>query len=148
MLKKKLLCLALVQSVGFSSQRKTASYSSQSLAYLQLVSMKIVAILVILCRSAHRNNSNYIPLLIALYMYSAGARDDASTLLNHLGLSVSYDVLQKRLKDITNNSQLWIKEQLSNCRLVGSWDNFEYRENMYDERTGNKVKFRSVTMAL
>lgn len=66
--------------------------------------MKIVAILVILCRSAHRNNSNYLPLLIALYLYSAGARVSAITLLNHLGLSVSSDVLQKKLKDITTSS--------------------------------------------
>lgn len=103
---KALLLSALVQSVGPFSQRKTASYSSQSSAYLQLVSIKIVAILVIPCRSAHRNNNNYIPLLIALYMYSAGTRVDAITLFNHLGLSVSYDILQKRLKDIINNSQL------------------------------------------
>lgn len=35
--------------------------------------MKLVAILVILCRTAHRNNSNYLPSMIALYLYSAGA---------------------------------------------------------------------------
>lgn len=62
----------------------------------QLAATKIVAILVILCRSANRNNSNYLPLQIALYVYSAGARVDAITLLNHLGPSVSYDVLQKK----------------------------------------------------
>lgn len=63
--------------------------SSSSSTYSHLVSMKIVAILVILCHSAHRNKSNYIPLLIALYLYSAGARVDAINLLNHFGLSVS-----------------------------------------------------------
>lgn len=62
----------------------------------QLAATKIIAILVILCGSAHRNNSNYLPLLIALYVYSAGARVNAITLLNHLGPPVSYDVLQKK----------------------------------------------------
>lgn len=33
-------------------------------------------------------------------------------------------------------------------RLVGSWDNFDYRENVHGERVGDTVKFRSVTMAL
>lgn len=136
---------SMIMSVGPSS-RQTLSASNAN--YSQLISMKIVAILVILCRSAHRNNSNYVPLLIALYMYSAGARVDAITLLNHLGLSVSYDVLQKKLHNMTKSTIMWIKRQGSNRKLVGSWDNFEFRENMHGERTGDTVKFRSVTMAL
>lgn len=71
--------------------------------YFRLVGIMIVTILVILCRSAHRNNSNYIFLLIAIYMYSAGAQVDIITLLNHLGLSVSYDILQKKLKEVTTS---------------------------------------------
>lgn len=68
---------------------------------MQYSEMKFVAILAILCRSAHQNNSNYLPLFVALYLYSAGVKIDAITLLNYLGLSVLYDVLQKRLKAIT-----------------------------------------------
>ena len=110
--------------------------------------MKLLAILVILCRSAHRNNSNYFPLLVAIYLYSAGAKVDAITLLNHLGLSVSYNVLLKRLRSIMSSSAAFIKQQATNCKLVGTWDNFEYRENVAGERIGDIVKFRSVTMAL
>lgn len=121
------------------SSRRTSSTSSA--AYSRLVGMKIVTILVILCRSAHRNNSNYIPLLIAIYMYSAGAQVDAITLLSHLGLSVSYDILQKKLKEVIISTIIWIKSQGSNRKLVGSWDNFEFRENVHGERTGDKVKF-------
>lgn len=32
--------------------------------------------------------------------------------------------------------------------LIGTWDNFEYRENVHGERVGDKVKFRSITMTL
>lgn len=113
-----------------------------------LVSMKIVAVLVILCRSAHRNNSNYFHLLIALYLYSAGAKIDVITLFNLLGLFVSYKVLQSKLKDITLMSKQWIKQQANNRQLVGTWDNFEFRENVHGERVGDLVKFRSITMAL
>lgn len=91
------LITSLVVRVGPESSR----YSSNA----HIVSMKLVAILVILCRSAHRNNSNYIPLLIALYFYSSGARVDAITLLNQFGLSVSYDMLQRKVHSITSMSK-------------------------------------------
>lgn len=71
---------------------------------LHLITMKLIAILIILCRLVHQNNSNYLPLFIALYFYSLGAYVNAITLLNHLGLSVLYDVLQKKLNDITSSS--------------------------------------------
>lgn len=129
------------------SQMGPLAKSSNSASH-HLGEMKLVTVLVILCRSAHRNNSNYLPLLIALYLYSAGARVDAITLLNHLGISVSYNTLQRKLKNISSESVRWIKMQATNPKLVGTWDNFEYRENVNGERVGDKVKFRSITMAL
>lgn len=132
-------------TVGPSSQQ---TFSTSSAVYFQLIGIKIVVILVTLCCSTYQNNSNYIPLLIAIYIYLVGARVDAITFFNHLGLSVSYDVLQKQLKKVTTLSISWIKSQGLNCKLVGSWDNFEFCENVHGERTGDKVKFRSVTMAL
>lgn len=69
-----------------------------------LVSIKLMVILVVLCRSAHWNNSSYFPLLIALYFYSFDTCIDAITFLNHLGLSVSYDTFQYKLKSILSAS--------------------------------------------
>lgn len=43
---------------------------------------------------------------------------------------------------------MWIKEQATNHKFVGIWDNFEDCENVYGECIGDMVKFRSVTMAL
>lgn len=68
--------------------------------------IKVIAILSILCRSTYCNNSNYLPLFIPLYLYSARARIDAITLLNYLGISVLYDVLQKKLKEIISLSMV------------------------------------------
>lgn len=81
-----------------------------------------------------------------MYLYSAGA--DAITLLNHLGLSVPYNSLLRKLRDIKAHSAAFIKKQATNCKFVGSWDNFEYRENVAGERIGDTVKLRSVKMAL
>lgn len=80
-----------------------------SMISMQRSETKLVAILAILCRLAHRNNSNYLPLFVALYLYSAGARIDAITLLNHLGIFVSYDILQKKLKAVTSLGMVWIR---------------------------------------
>lgn len=130
---------SLVLGVGPTSKSPLSSHLS---------SMKLLAILVIICRSAHRNNSNYVPLLVAMYMYSAGAKVDAITLFNRLGLSVLYNVLLRKLRGIATSSAAFINEQASNCKLVGTWNNFEYRENVAGERIGDTVKFRSITMAL
>ncbi|MCJ1344728.1 hypothetical protein MMC31_002931 [Peltigera leucophlebia] len=135
-----LMLTSLINSIG--PLAKSSDIASH------LANMKLVTILVTLCRSTHHNNSNYLPLLITLYLYSAGARVDAITLLNHLGLSVSYDTLQRKLKSIFFQSARWINMQASNPKLVGTWDNFEYRENVNGERVGDKLKFRSITMAL
>ena len=112
------------------------------------VSMKFLTILVVMCRLTYQNNSNYILLHIAMYLYSAGAKVDAITLLNHLGFSVSYNSLLQKLRDIKAHSTTFIKKQANNCKLVGFWDNFEYRKNVVNERIGDIVKFRSVTMTL
>lgn len=101
--------------LGVSSN--SDAYLTSHLASYQ-VSMKFLTIFAVMCRSAHRNTSNYIFLLMAIYLYSAGAKVNAIILLNHLGLSVSYNSLLRKLRDIKANSTAFIKKQASNCKLV------------------------------
>ena len=84
--------------------------TSRSLLTFHLASMKLLAILVIIYRSAHQNNSNYVLFLVAMYIYSANAKVDAITLLNRFGLSVLYNVLLRKLRGITTSSAAFIKE--------------------------------------
>lgn len=56
------------------------------------------------------------------------------TLLNHFGLSVSYDSLQRKLKTISAESSRWIEEHASNLKLVD--------EKVQGKRAGDKVKLR------
>lgn len=85
---------------------------------------------------------------MARYLYSIGTKVDTITLLNHLGFYVLYNLLLRKLRDIKAHSTVFIKQQVTNCKLVGLWDNFEYRENRIGEKVGDTVKFRSVTMVL
>lgn len=89
----------MILSIGPSHQ------SSDS----HIVSMKLITILMVLCRLAHCNNSNFFSLLIALYFYSTSAQVDAIMLFNQMGLTVLYNVFLYKLKAITFDIALWIK---------------------------------------
>lgn len=99
----------------------------------QLISMETVVIFIVFYRFTHRNNINYLLLLLALYIYPIRTWVDTITFLNHLGLLVSYNVPQNKLNKITESSRLWIKAQASNNKFVNFWDNFEFCKNIYGE---------------
>lgn len=109
----------------FGISSNSDAHLTSHLAFYQ-ASMKLLTILVDICRSVYQNISNYIPLFMAMYLYSAGTKADAITLLNYFRLLVSYNLLLKKLRDIKAYSTTFIKKQTSNYKLVGSWDNFEY----------------------
>lgn len=118
------------------------------LASHHLSKIKLVIILVILCKSAHHNNSNYLPFLITLYLYSARTKIDAITLLNYLEISVCYNMLQQKPKNFLFKKIWWIKMQATNPKLVEIWDNFKYYKNVNGKWVDNKIKFTSITLAL
>lgn len=109
--KRALLLISLVQNVEPLSKSAITSH---------LASMKLLVILVILCKSAHQNNSNYFSLLVAIYFYLTGVKVNAITLLNYLGLLVLYNVFLKRLRSIMSSSAAFIKQQATNYKLVGT----------------------------
>lgn len=113
-----------------------------------LTFMKLVAILVIMCKSAYQNNSNYFPFFVIIYLYSTNTHVDAITLFNHLSLFILYNIFLKTPRNIKALSTIFIKQQASNSNLVGKWNNLEYRENVVDKRMGNTVKFKFKTIVL
>ena len=93
---------------------------TKSTMTLHLTLIELLAILVIFCRLTYWNKSNYLPPLLAIYLYFAKAKVDTIIFFNHLGLSILYNVLLKKQKNITSLSAAFIKEQNSNCKLVGT----------------------------
>lgn len=85
---------------------------------LYLVLIKLLVILVILCRSSHQNNSNYFLILFTIYFYSAGTKIDIINLFNYLSLLVLYNIFLKKLKNIILSSAVFIKKQTSNRKLI------------------------------
>lgn len=76
----------------------------KSIITFQLVSMKLVAILVILYKSTYQNKSNYILFFIIFYLYLASTKINTITFYNYLGLFVLHNVLLKKLRKITKSS--------------------------------------------
>lgn len=107
---KALLLTTLIQSVKFLlNLAMTFSFAS----------IKLLAILVIFYQSAHWNNSNYFPLLVTIYLYSIKTKIDAITLFNYLCLSILYTMLLNRLRSLILSSAAFIKQQVTNCKLIG-----------------------------
>ena len=75
-----------------------------------LASIKLLAIFVIIYKSNYHNSSNYVPLLIAIYIYSISSKFDIITFLNHFGLSILYNMLLKKLRSITISSAIFINK--------------------------------------
>ena len=105
------LITSMILSLRFNSDTRLTSH---------LVSMKLLAVLVIMCKSAYWNNSNYLSFLVAMYFYLAGAKVNTITLLNYLGLFTLYNLLLRKQRDIKAHSAAFIKQQATNCKFIGS----------------------------
>lgn len=81
-------------------------------------------------------------------MYSASVKLDRITFFNHLNLFILYNVVLWKLRGISISSAAFIKERVSSCKFIGIWDNFEYWENIARKKTGDTIKFQSITMVL
>ena len=99
------LITSMMLGVSFNSD----AYLTSHLVFHQ-ASMKLFTILVVMCKLAYQNTSNYILLFVAIYLYSAGAKVDAIILLNHFGFSVSYNLLMRKLRNIKAHSTAFIKK--------------------------------------
>lgn len=60
----------IIMSLLFNMRISTTT--SITLFIFQVALMKLVTILVILCKLAYQNNSNYLPLFVVIYLYFAG----------------------------------------------------------------------------
>ncbi|MCJ1356383.1 MAG: hypothetical protein MMC33_006378, partial [Icmadophila ericetorum] len=68
--------------------------------------------------------------------------------LNQLGLIVSYDTLQRRMKSLTGEAERQVRLLGQAPSTILTWDNFEFTEGRRGERTGDRATFRSITTAL
>lgn len=65
-----------------------------------LASIKLLAIFVITNKSVYWNNNNYIPLFVAIYIYSASTKVNTITFFNRLDFFVLYNVLLRKLRNV------------------------------------------------
>lgn len=109
-----------------SSFVRNVRLTLRSAITFQQVSIISIAILIILCKLDHWNNSNDISLFIALYLYLTGVKINLIIFFNYISLFVLHNMLLKILHKISKSSVACIKAYTSNCRLIRLWDNFNY----------------------
>lgn len=80
--------------------------------YLTLI--KLLAILIIICKLAHQNNDNHIFLLVTIYIYLASIKVETIIFFNRFAFFVLYNILLKKLKGITTFCIIFIKKQTFN----------------------------------
>ena len=109
---------------------------------------RTVLMLASLCHLMRPIKSTNIQTIMGLYMYQGGCRRRVLDTMQRLGLIISYDTLQRRMKSLTDEAQRQVQlvGRAPNCILT--WDNFEFTEGRRGERTGDRAAFRSITTAL
>lgn len=80
--------------------------------------IQFITIFLFICKSVYQNNSNYILFFIALYLNLAIVQVDIITFLNYFIISVLYNILIKKLKNIISSYIVFIKEQMFNNKLI------------------------------
>lgn len=80
----------MVLNIGFINQVKNISK-------LHFISIKIVAMLVILYHLTYQNNNNYFLFLVTLYLYFTSAKIDIIMFFNHFSFFIFYLILQIKL---------------------------------------------------
>ncbi len=78
--------MIFINSVYILTKLLTSAY--------QIIEIKLVNILVVLCKSTHHNNSNYFLFLIPLYLYSSVVRVKIITLFNDFCINILYNIFQ------------------------------------------------------
>ena len=67
---------------------------------------RIIAITSILCYGRAHRSANFFARALGIYLFNSGITRRALTLLNHLGLTDSYNAIRRTLEDIRQHSQV------------------------------------------
>ncbi|KAI1286153.1 hypothetical protein EDD11_000562, partial [Mortierella claussenii] len=91
--------------------------------------------------------SNYLQMMMGLYLYSGGSPRKSIDILHGAGLSVSYPTVNRLLENLTEDAvkRVQLAASLEPWLLV--YDNINFSQRKYDQRIGNADDFESGTTA-
>ena len=94
------------------------------------------------------NTSTNFQSVMGLCIYQGGARRRVLDTLCHLGLTMSYSTLQRRMSSLSDEARRKIRTIGRASTTVVTYDNFVFAEGRRGERIGDVREFRSITTAL
>ncbi|KAI9780358.1 MAG: hypothetical protein M1839_006781 [Geoglossum umbratile] len=102
-------------------------------------------VLAIICFSRHRDTCNNLPTVLGLHLHSHGAKWRLIELMNHLGVSISYQAVIPAVKAILEKAKNNIAHAGSAEDSITAYDNFEQTMGVKEQRIGDNSEFNSVT---
>ncbi|KAF8926891.1 hypothetical protein BGZ58_010830 [Dissophora ornata] len=92
-------------------------------------------------------SSNYLQLVMGLYLYSAGCARKVVDVLHGAGLCVSYPTVNQLLEDLTKDALKEVKLAAQRHPWFLVYDNINFSRRKHDQRIDNKDEFESGTTA-
>ena len=89
--------------------RETSLRDPQTTVKSLSLAQRTVIIFAFLCHMMRPKKSTNLQTIIGLYLYQGGARRRVLDTLNQLGLIVSYDTLQRRMKSLTGEAERQVR---------------------------------------
>ncbi|KAI8356222.1 hypothetical protein B0O80DRAFT_384940 [Mortierella sp. GBAus27b] len=91
--------------------------------------------------------SNYLQTPMGMYLYAQGCSKSVISVLSHVGLSVSYSSIQNALETLTEDALNTVRAAISEHSWFLLYDNINFLNRKYDQRSDNKNTFENGTTA-
>ncbi|KAG0198710.1 hypothetical protein BGX31_004484, partial [Mortierella sp. GBA43] len=82
-----------------------------------------------------------------MYLYAQGCSKSVISVLSHVGLSVSYSSIQNALETLTEDALNTVRAAISEHSWFLLYDNINFLNRKYDQRSDNKNTFENGTTA-
>ncbi|KAG0012740.1 hypothetical protein BGZ82_002432 [Podila clonocystis] len=92
-------------------------------------------------------SSNYLQLMMGLYLYSAGCTRKVIDTLHGAGYCVSFPTVNRLLENLTIDAEREVKLAAKRDPFLLVYDNINFAKRKYDQRIGNTDAFVSGTTA-
>jgi hypothetical protein len=85
--------------------------------------------------------ANYFAKGFTTYLYASGVPAATINVLNHCGISVTYNTLLESLGTLNKSCISRFREVAARCQSFFMWDNVNFASNTAEQRVKNAGKF-------
>lgn len=106
-----------------------------------------VAVIGSMLLNSYSQKSNYFQMVMGLYLHSSGCPKRVLSVLAALGLSVYHSTVMNALDQLTDSAMEELREAILKYPFFILYDNINFPNRKYDQRSHNKDTFENGTTA-